>query len=231
LSDPKGSSLQLDSAKFEKTEQLSLLCAAMERMEYQKKQGRINSALTELIKKLAGRKLPYTEKDLVWNLRCAAIILAPKDPKKVQYEELDSPIPGVVPALLDQTEMLLREKPASTDLLEPLNQLHAALRQAGVPTFILSNTNDMAVGHIRRTFPFFSNFDAYIFSFEQNVMKPHAGIYEIAERITGHRAGDIVYIDDRAENLAPAALRNWQVIHHQSPDQTISALKTLGFEE
>ena len=128
LSDPKGSSLQLDSAKFEKTEQLSLLCAAMERMEYQKKQGRINSALTELIKKLAGRKLPYTEKDLVWNLRCAAIILAPKDPKKVQYEELDSPIPGVVPALLDQTEMLIREKPASRDLLEPLNQLHAALK-------------------------------------------------------------------------------------------------------
>src|SRR6267378_308207 len=41
--------------------------------------------------------------------------------------------------------------------ITPMIQLHAALRQAGVPTFILSNTNDMAVGHIRRTFPFFSN--------------------------------------------------------------------------
>jgi putative hydrolase of the HAD superfamily len=114
--------------------------------------------------------------------------------------------------------------------IEPTIRLHAELRKAGLPTYILSNTNDMAVGHIRRTFPFFSNFDAYILSFEQKVMKPHAGIYENAERIIGHRARDIVYIDDRLENLAPAALRNWQVIHHRSPDQTISALKTLGFK-
>src|SRR5439155_19205482 len=137
LSDPNGSSLQLYSAKFEKTEQLSLLCAAMERMEYQKKQGRINSALTELIKKLAGRKLPYTEKDLVWNLRCAAIILAPKDPKKVQYEELDSPIPGVVPALLDQTEMLIREKPDRKSTR--LNSSHVAISYA---VFCLKKKNE-----------------------------------------------------------------------------------------
>src|SRR6267143_724031 len=86
-------------------------------------------------------------------------------------------------------------EPAFSDIfteIEPMIQFHAALRKAGVPTFILSNTNDLAVGHIRRTFSFFSNFDAYILSFEQKVMKPHAGIYDIAERITGHRTRDIV---------------------------------------
>ena len=114
--------------------------------------------------------------------------------------------------------------------ITPMTQLQAQLRQAGVPTFILSNTNDMAVGHIRRTFPFFSNFDAYILSFEQKVMKPHVGIYEITEHITRHRPEEIVYIDDRAENLAPAAARNWKVIHHRSPEETISVLKTLGLK-
>ena len=115
--------------------------------------------------------------------------------------------------------------------IDPMIQLHSELRAAGVPTFILSNTNDLAVGHIRRAFPFFSNFDGYIFSFEQRMMKPHAGIYEITERITGHRTTDLVYIDDRAENLAPAALRKWHVIHHRSADQTISALEKLDLVE
>src|SRR5438309_3621911 len=100
-------------------------------------------------------------------------------------------------------------------------ELQAALRKAGLPAYIFSNTNELAVGHIRRAFPFFANFDGYIFSFEQRMMKPHAGIYEITERITGHRTTDLVYIDDRAENLAPAALRKWHVIHHRSADQTI----------
>src|SRR5437868_8177435 len=53
--------------------------------------------------------------------------------------------------------------------IAPMIQLQSELRRAGVPTFILSNTNDMAVGHIRRTFRFFCNFDAYIYSFEQRV--------------------------------------------------------------
>ena len=121
-------------------------------------------------------------------------------------------------------------EPAFSDIfsaIQPMIELQAELRRAGVPTFILSNTNDLAVGHIRRTFPFFANFDGYVFSFEQRIMKPHAGIYEIAERVAAYRAHDIVYIDDRAENLVPAAQRNWKVIHHQSPDQTISALEKL----
>ena len=125
---PKSSTLPADSVKFEKPVQLALLCAALQRMEFQKQRGKINVALTELIKKLAGRKLPYTEEVLVWNLHCAAKILAPKDPANVQFEELDSPIPGVVPALLDQLVDLAREKPLSKELLTPLQQLHAAIK-------------------------------------------------------------------------------------------------------
>lgn len=128
LRDPKRSTLSAESGKLEKSAQLALLLAAMERMEFQKKQGRVNAALTELIKKLAGRKLPYSDEDLVWNLSCAANILAPKDPKNVQFEELDSPIPGVVPVLLEHAETVNRAKPLSKEMLELLTRLHAALK-------------------------------------------------------------------------------------------------------
>ncbi len=55
--------------------------------------------------------------------------------------------------------------------------LHAELRGRGVPTYIFSNTNDLAIEHIRRNFPFFKNFVGYIYSYEIGAMKPDARIY------------------------------------------------------
>src|SRR6266581_318659 len=48
--------------------------------------------------------------------------------------------------------------------IEPLIAVHEDLRRLKTPTYILSNTNDLAVAHIRARFPFFSNFDGYILS-------------------------------------------------------------------
>jgi HAD superfamily hydrolase (TIGR01509 family) len=112
--------------------------------------------------------------------------------------------------------------------IEPMIAAHSELRRLHVPTFILSNTNDLAATHIRRKFPFFSNFDGYILSYEQGVMKPHDRIYEIAENLTGCRGSQIAYIDDRPENVEPAKLRGWNVVHHQTPGETIAALRKMG---
>ena len=63
------------------------------------------------------------------------------------------------------------------DIFEPITamvELHAALRRKGVPTYIFSNTNDLAVEHIRNRFPFFSDFDGYVLSYEHGAMKPTA---------------------------------------------------------
>ena len=51
-----------------------------------------------------------------------------------------------------------------TDIPE-MTRLHAEVRTRGLPTFILSNTNEIAIAHVRRNFPFFANFTGYIFSY------------------------------------------------------------------
>jgi len=107
-------------------------------------------------------------------------------------------------------------------------QLHANLRKRGVPTFVFSNTNDIAVRHIRARFPFFSDFDGYILSYEHGAMKPEPQIYAVVERITRCRETELLYIDDRKENVDVAARRGWQVIWHQMPEQTSRTLKRLG---
>src|SRR5437867_2495260 len=45
--------------------------------------------------------------------------------------------------------------------IEPMVKLHSDLRRSGAPTYLFSNTNELAVGHIRQHFPFFSRFDGY----------------------------------------------------------------------
>jgi FMN phosphatase YigB (HAD superfamily) len=106
--------------------------------------------------------------------------------------------------------------------------LHAQLRQKGIPTYIFSNTNDLAAEHVRRAFPFFARFDGYILSYEVGAMKPAAKIYEALEALAGKRGPDILYLDDRAENIAAGAARDWQTILQTDPATSRGAIERLG---
>lgn len=112
--------------------------------------------------------------------------------------------------------------------MPPMIEMHARLRAHGVPTFIFSNTNDLAIAHIRRNFPFFANFDAYVFSYEHGAMKPTAKLYEVVEHVTGRKGGQILYLDDRLENAEAGVARGWNVIHHQTPEASIARVEELG---
>jgi HAD superfamily hydrolase (TIGR01509 family) len=97
-----------------------------------------------------------------------------------------------------------------------------------LPTYIFSNTNELAIHHIRRNFPFFANFDGYILSYEHGAMKPGAKLYEVVERTSGHRGAEILYLDDRPENVEAGAARGWQAILQENPDKTRAAIAALG---
>jgi FMN phosphatase YigB (HAD superfamily) len=115
--------------------------------------------------------------------------------------------------------------------IEPMIEMHARLRRQRVLTYIFSNTNDLAAGHIHRRFPFFSQFDGYVLSHEVGAMKPAAKIYEALERLTGRRGGEIVYLDDRPDNVAAGLARGWQAFRHESPEKSRAAFERLGLFE
>ena len=112
--------------------------------------------------------------------------------------------------------------------IQPMMDLHATLRRQGLPTYIFSNTNELAIRHITDNFPFFANFDGYIFSYEVRSMKPHVKIYEALERMAGKRGSDLLYIDDRAENILAGEARGWQTILQETPEKTLAAINRLG---
>jgi HAD superfamily hydrolase (TIGR01509 family) len=59
-------------------------------------------------------------------------------------------------------------------------------------------------------------------------MKPEAKIYAAVERAMGRAGEEIVYLDDRAENVQGGLERGWRVILHESPEKTIPALRQMG---
>jgi FMN phosphatase YigB (HAD superfamily) len=112
--------------------------------------------------------------------------------------------------------------------IQPMIDLHAELRWKKIATYIFSNTNDLAVDHIRKKFPFYTGFDGYILSYEHGCMKPSARLYEIVERTSDRRGVEIVYIDDRPENVDAGSVRGWNTILHEEPEKTREALQKFG---
>lgn len=112
--------------------------------------------------------------------------------------------------------------------IEPMVALHAELRRKGIPTYIFSNTNDLAMEHINRNFPFMEDFDAHILSYEVGAMKPAPKIYEVLEKLCGHRGPEVLYLDDRQENVDAGAARGWQVILQTAPEESRAVIESLG---
>jgi 2-haloacid dehalogenase len=112
--------------------------------------------------------------------------------------------------------------------IEPMVQLQAELQRRGMSAYAFSNTNELAAEHIRRRFPFYGKFDGCILSFEHGAMKPDARLYEVVERQSGRREAELLYLDDRPENITAGAMRGWQVILHESPKKSRAAVQKLG---
>jgi putative hydrolase of the HAD superfamily len=112
--------------------------------------------------------------------------------------------------------------------IQPMIDLHTEFRKKKMATFVFSNTNDLAVEHIRKKFPFFNDFDGYVLSYEHGFMKPASKLYEIVERASGRKGGEVFFIDDRPENVQTGAARGWKTILHEEPAKTREALKQFG---
>jgi FMN phosphatase YigB (HAD superfamily) len=112
--------------------------------------------------------------------------------------------------------------------IQPMVRLHAELRALPMRTYVFSNTNDLAVAHIRDHFPFFRQFDGYVYSYEHHAMKPESILYEIMEKTSGCQGAELLYLDDRPENIAAGAARGWRTVVHETPEKTRTAIVQMG---
>jgi len=88
--------------------------------------------------------------------------------------------------------------PGTLDVLRGLKAL-------GLRLLLLSNTDPMRFGFIKRRFPEILIFDEYILSYQVKAIKPDRTIYDEAIRRAGCRPDEVVFVDDMAENVEAAA--------------------------
>lgn len=111
--------------------------------------------------------------------------------------------------------------------ITPMVKLQEALVRRGVPTYVFSNTNAQAIRHVRKCFPFYRQFTAEVLSYEVRSMKPDTRIYEAVESASRLSGGDLLYLDDRPENIAAGESRGWQAWIHTDAVETVSRVSAL----
>jgi 2-haloacid dehalogenase len=134
-------------------------------------------------------------------------------------------------AALARTPVSVREVRARWDnMLEVVPDMMALAHRLSerYRVYLLSNIGDLHWVQVSREFRMHALGDGALPSFLAGVMKPHAGIYEQAERRFALEPAATVFVDDRPDNIAAARERGWQGIVHQDPPSTRAALAALG---
>lgn len=107
-----------------------------------------------------------------------------------------------------------------TSLNPPMVEWAARLQRAGIPTGILSNIGDsMAEGVVARL-PWLAGFDVCIWSHALHMAKPEPAIFLKTAEALKAEPGCILFIDDKAENIAAAATLGFQAILYPVADHS-----------
>ena len=97
-----------------------------------------------------------------------------------------------------------------TPEIAPCSRILRALRSRGVPVFALSNFGGDNFDVALRHYPVLAEFDRAYISGRMGVVKPDPQIYQRVEADCGLPAGSLLFVDDRADNIAAAAARGWR---------------------
>lgn len=89
-------------------------------------------------------------------------------------------------------------------------ELVEKLAARGVPLFGLTNFGKAFWAMFRPTEPVFDHFTDILVSGEEKLAKPDPAIYRLAERRFGFAPRELVFADDREENVAAARRCGWR---------------------
>ena len=102
------------------------------------------------------------------------------------------------------------------------------LHKAGMPLYALTNWSADDFPVARKRFPFFSLFKDIVVSGIERVTKPDRKIYEILLERTKIDPHNAVFIDDREDNLTPAAALGFTTLLFTTPEKLRNDLINLN---
>jgi putative hydrolase of the HAD superfamily len=103
------------------------------------------------------------------------------------------------------------------------------LQRAGIRTGVLSNLGDAMEAGLAARFPWLQEFAHRTYSHRLGIAKPDLAIYRHATEGLGVPAGEILFLDDREENVAGARAAGMQAIRYQGHPGFVAEMIERGW--
>ncbi len=95
--------------------------------------------------------------------------------------------------------------------------------------WMMSNTNVWHLDYVRLHFPYFSLITRLCNSDTTGFLKPEEGIFRAAMEMSGREPSELIFVDDRQENIEAAARLGIQAIHFTGDEDALChRLRELG---
>lgn len=102
------------------------------------------------------------------------------------------------------------------------------LREAGVPTYSITNFSGAKFREAQARFPFLAGFDGAVVSGDERLLKPDPAIYRVLLTRYDLAAEDCLFVDDSVANVEAARSVGMQAIHYREPLDLASEIKRFG---
>lgn len=102
------------------------------------------------------------------------------------------------------------------------------LKARGAPLYAITNWNGEKFRETRSRFAFLDHFRDIVVSGDARLVKPDPAIYRLLLDRNGLAAGDCLFIDDSATNVAGAEAVGMQAHHFRSPELLADTLRQTG---
>lgn len=113
---------------------------------------------------------------------------------------------------------------------QPMIDWAAQLQAAGITTGILSNLGDAMEQGILARFSWLSGFAHHTFSHRLLMAKPEPAIYAYAAEGLQTDPANVLFIDDREDNIVAARQAGMQAIQYTSHDAFLRGMQQAGFD-
>jgi len=94
---------------------------------------------------------------------------------------------------------------------------------------LLTNNNSW-LDEINQRYNFYQYFDVVVNSFDVKISKPSEKIYKITLKRLSVKPDEVVFIDDKKENVVAAIRVGMKAIHYKNPEKLIKELRSFGVE-
>ena len=113
-------------------------------------------------------------------------------------------------------------------LIPHSERLMYALQAKGIPVFSLTNFGIQTYDLAAKTYPFMRKFDRDFISGHMGVIKPAALIYQMLEDGSGLSGDELIFADDRTDNIVAADARGWKTHLFEHPQGWADRLVAEG---